>query len=245
MKQFVTVGMLISVFAVTSVVAGEKEDIARIKVVVAKEMKGAIPTSINRTPIAGLYEVMVPPRIFYLSGDARYAFNGDILDLEKDVNISEQQRGKARRTILNSLDESQMIVFAPKDVKYTVSAFTDIDCGYCRKLHSEIKQYNDLGIKIRYLSFPRAGIGSDSYKKAVTVWCSADRKQAITDAKAGKSLPEKDCPNPVAQQYQLGQMLGVSGTPTLIFPDGQVLPGYVPPKKLLEMLERHASQKAN
>jgi len=115
--------------------------------------------------------------------------------------------------------------------------FTDIDCGFCRRLHSEIGKYNAAGIRIRYLFMPRAGKGSDSYKKAVAVWCAKDRQQAMTDAKAGKDVPAQTCENPVEEHIALADLMGLSGTPTLILPDGELLPGYVPADRLKAMLD--------
>jgi len=133
-----------------------------------------------------------------------------------------------------------MLIFAPKDYKYTVTVFTDIDCGYCRKLHAEIDQYNAKGIRVRYLMFPRAGVGSPSYQKAVNVWCADDRNQALTRSKAGETLEEKQCKNPVADEYALGQMVGVTGTPAIFLADGELVPGYVPADRMESILKEKA-----
>jgi len=115
--------------------------------------------------------------------------------------------------------------------------FTDIDCGYCRKLHADMDKYNAQGIRVRYLFYPRAGLRSESYRKAVSVWCADDRKAAMTAAKTGRPLPARSCVNPVADQYNLGRQLGVRGTPALVLEDGEIIPGYVPPDKLRTMLD--------
>jgi thiol:disulfide interchange protein DsbC len=138
------------------------------------------------------------------------------------------------------MDESQMIVFPAKNEKHKVTVFTDIDCPYCVKLHRDMKDYNSEGITMRYMAYPRAGIGSNSYKKIVNVWCSDDKAKAMTDAKEGNKIANKSCDNPVAQQYQLGQALGVQGTPAIFLEDGTSLPGYVPPKRLAEVLKNNS-----
>ena len=134
-----------------------------------------------------------------------------------------------------------MIVFGPDDAKYTITAFTDVDCGYCRKLHSEMDKYNANGIRIRYMAYPRAGLNSESYNKMVSVWCADDRKAAMNIAKTGASIPPKTCDNPIAEQYALGQAMRIQGTPALILDDGDVLPGYVPADKLVKLLEHRAA----
>ena len=146
---------------------------------------------------------------------------------------------------IDDLGEDSMIVFAPKKVNHTVTVFTDIDCGYCRRLHTDMAGYNDKGIRIRYLFYPRAGIGSESYNKAVSVWCADDRKQAMTQAKAGQPVAPKTCENPVDEHYALGQAMRLQGTPALILESGETVPGYVPPDKLRQALDqrRNASVK--
>ena len=133
-----------------------------------------------------------------------------------------------------------MIIYEPKKTEHTLTVFTDIDCGYCRKLHQQIAEYNALGIRIRYMAFPRAGIDSESYNKTVDVWCAKDRKQALTDAKNGKEVTSESCNSPIQAQYELGRRLGVTGTPALFLESGEMLPGYVPPKRLKEILDQQA-----
>jgi len=129
-----------------------------------------------------------------------------------------------------------MIVFGPDAPKRYITVFTDIDCSYCRKLHNEVAELNEAGIQVRYLAFPRAGIGSKSHKKYESVWCNDDQQTALTSAKSGASVPSANCTNPVAETYKLGQEVGVRGTPTIIFDDGTVAPGYVPAKDLIKRM---------
>ena len=125
-----------------------------------------------------------------------------------------------------------------RQTQHTVTVFTDIDCGYCRKMHSQMAAYNKEGIKIRYLMFPREGVNSDSFNKAVAVWCADDRQDAMTKAKRGEEIARKTCDNPVEAQFELGQKLGVRGTPSMILEDGEMIPGYVPPTQLAQLLAK-------
>jgi thiol:disulfide interchange protein DsbC len=240
MKQ--AVRLLIVVMTMALVPLASAGEFDAIRQAVARQMQGAEPTSITKSPVAGLYEVTVPPRVFYMTKDARFVFVGDLIDLQSSKNVTEDKRTGARKAALEKVKDS-MIVFAPKgETKHTVTVFTDIDCAYCRKLHSQIGEYNKLGIAIRYLAFPRAGIGSASYKKAVNVWCAKDPRKALTRAKNGETVPEHHCDSPVAQQYRLGQLLGVNGTPALVLENGEIYPGYVPPKRLAQLLDHMKKQ---
>lgn len=245
MSKQLTVSMAAFMLLVSigSVQAGMKEDSQKIKTMLAKQMPDLKVTEINKTPIEGVYEVIMPPQILYVSHDAKYVVSGNIINAETGQNLTLPQRDKVRAEAVEMRGEKSMIVFAPKEVKHTITVFTDIDCPYCVKLHKEIGQYNKLGIKVRYMAFPRAGIGSESYKKAVSVWCADDPKAAMTKAKNGQSIPEKNCKNPVADQYQLGGQLGVQGTPAILLENGQLIPGYVPADRLFKGLE--AQQKAD
>jgi thiol:disulfide interchange protein DsbC len=189
--------------------------------------------------IAGLYEYMQGAEVSYITADGKYFVDGSVYDMDSHENITERRRVESRLKLLAAIPESQMIVFSPKNPKYTINIFTDIDCGYCRKLHSEVAEYNKLGVKIRYLSYPRAGPDSDSWHKAQVVWCAADRNDALTKAKAGAVLDtRKVCKDsPVAREYQLGQDIGVHGTPAIVTEGGDYISGYMPPQALVQRLD--------
>lgn len=205
-------------------------------------MPGVQVDSLQPLDNTGLYEVVINGDIIYVSADGRYAVQGEVISLEKRENVTEQRRVGLRKDILDALDEKDMIVFGDDNSQYTLTVFTDIDCGYCRKLHQQMDEYNDLGIRIRYMAFPRGGIDSESYDKAVNVWCADDRREAMTLAKQGVDLQARQCSNPVKQDFEIGRKLGVSGTPAMFLESGQVLPGYVPPEKLKEVLDEHSAQ---
>jgi thiol:disulfide interchange protein DsbC len=135
-------------------------------------------------------------------------------------------------------DKPSCFIFSPANPKYRVTVFTDIDCGYCRKLHAQIADYNKAGISIEYLFFPRAGVGSESFDKAVSVWCASDRRKALTDAKLDKPVASKTCTNPVRMDYDLGQRIGVDGTPAVYMTDGSYIGGYLSVQDMLARLER-------
>ncbi|MDZ7802576.1 DsbC family protein [Thiohalophilus sp.] len=192
--------------------------------------------NVEASPIEGLYRVTIPPQVFYMSSDARYVVDGSVIDLAERRNLTDEYRNQAINAAIEGMGEESMIVFGPDDAEHTVTVFTDIDCGYCRKLHESVAGYNKEGIRIRYMAYPRAGIPSSSYTKAVSAWCADDRKEALTRAKQGKPIPEKSCSNPVADQFQLGQSMGISGTPALVLETGRIIPGFVPPKRLAAIL---------
>ncbi|MFW5451474.1 MAG: thioredoxin fold domain-containing protein [Methylophagaceae bacterium] len=188
----------------------------------------------------GLYETVINGEVIYFSEDLRYVFQGDVIALETRENVTENKRASLRETALALLDEADLIVYEPKKTEHTLTVFTDIDCGYCRKLHQQMNEYNDLGIRIRYMAFPRAGLESESFDKAEDVWCAKDRKLAMTEAKNGQQVDSDSCNTPVKAHYELGRRLGVSGTPALFLENGEMLPGYVPPKRLKQELDRRA-----
>ena len=189
---------------------------------------------------SGLFQVVLASgERLYTVEDGRFLLTGDLYEVSENdiVNLTEMQRNGERLAAIEALNPDDIISFAPSgETKKVVYAFTDIDCGYCRKLHDEVQDYTDLGIEIRYLAFPRAGVGSASFQKYVSAFCAADNKQSLTDAKAGREIPTLNCENPVAAQYELGRMLGVSGTPSLILDSGQMVPGYVPAADLARQL---------
>ena len=236
--------VLLSACFVSSVLvnafATEAEDIANIEQRLAKIAPQDQPDSIKATAVDGLYEVIFGSEVFYLSADGRYVLQGALVDLETNENLTEVAQSNIRAQLMGKLDESQMIVFAPDKPRHTLTVLTDIDCGYCRKLHAEMDQLNSYGIEVRYMMCPRSGINTPSHQKAVNVWCAKDQKTAMTKAKLGKSVPKADCDNPIESQLLLGQQMGVTGTPALLFDDGTVVPGYRPAKELAELLDASA-----
>ncbi|MBS0457107.1 MAG: DsbC family protein [Proteobacteria bacterium] len=201
--------------------------------------------SVRATPIAGVVEVTTSSDLVYMTADGKYLLTGNLIDVAHKRDLTEASRAVARRALLKNVGPGQMIVFAPPKPKYTVTVFTDVDCGYCRKLHSQIADYNKAGIAVDYLFFPRTGIGSESYDKAVAVWCSPNRQQALTEAKQGMSLPKRNCTNPVTMDYNLGLRAGVTGTPAIFTADGTQIGGYLSPAEMKEKLDKLAAQPAS
>ena len=205
-------------------------------------LPGLQPDEIRTSPLDNLYEVTFGGRIVYLTADGRYLIQGKIIDLETRTEITEDRLSELKMAALARVGEDQMVIFGPEDAKDTITVFTDIDCGFCRKLHAEMARYNEEGIRIRYLFYPRAGIGSDSYNKAVSVWCADDRRTAMDKAKAGQEIQAKTCENPVEEHYNLGQTMSISGTPALLLEGGELVPGYVPAHKLRKALDARRAQ---
>jgi thiol:disulfide interchange protein DsbC len=214
------------------------ETMDEIAIKLSKTLPEMTIDSITDTPLSGIYQINAGPNIIYVSEDARYVISGDIIDLKNDrENITETSRKTARVKSMQQVVGENAISFAPKNPKHRVTVFTDIDCGYCRKFHEQVTQLNQMGIAVDYLAFPRGGPGSDGFNKMVNVWCSADKNNAMTQAKAGKNLNESICTNHhVEEQFKFGLMLGINGTPTIILEDGTMIPGYVDAQKLSKIL---------
>lgn len=208
---------------------------------VAARIPGTKPEELRATPIAGIYELRRGAELVYVTADGRYGFAGDLYRLADRSNLSDARRRELRLALISAVPESSMVVFSPAAPKYTITVFTDVDCAYCRALHKQIAEYNRLGVKVRYMFYPRSGPNTESWSKAEQVWCSADRRAALTAAKLGTPLKAAVCrPNPVAEQYALGQSIGLSGTPGIITEKGELLPGYEPPDEMLQELQQEA-----
>lgn len=218
-----------------------KADEDAIRQSLSKSMPTIKIDSIKPSVVKGLFEVRVGANILYVSEDGKYLLQGRLVDVEARTDLTEEKLSELRKSELEKIGQDNMIVFKPKIARHKVWIFTDIDCGYCRKLHSEIDQYLAQGITVQYLFFPRAGKGSESYDKAVSVWCAKDRNAALTEAKKGKMPPAKTCDNPVDEHMQLGSDFDVKGTPMIITESGNSYPGYLPAKQLAEALDSEKS----
>lgn len=230
-----TVGVLASCGLAASSFAQTREDIAA-------KLNGVSADDIMDSPINGVYQVQLGSRIAYVTSDGRYLMQGELYDLQTSENLTEKMRARARVEMLSTVAPEDMIVFRPDEgeVKHTITIFTDIDCGYCRQFHREIDKVNALGIEVHYLFYPRTGPNTESWAKAEKVWCSGEeaRHAALTQAKLGGAVPEAQCAdNPVGTHYDLGQEVGVRGTPAIVAANGEIIGGYMPPDTLLQTLE--------
>jgi thiol:disulfide interchange protein DsbC len=216
---------------------------ADVRARVVAKLHGASPADVAVSPVPGLYEVTMGGLIAYVSADGKYLVSGNIYDLDSEVNLTASRRNSARAKALAAAREDQMIIFSPDKPKMTVTVFTDVDCGYCQKFHSHMAEMNKAGVRVRYMFFPRSGPGTESWDKAEAVWCSSDRKDALTRAKRGETVKSKNCGDAVVKaDYQMGDDLGVEGTPAVFTQTGDYIGGYLTPEQLVQAIQE--SQKA-
>ena len=222
-------------------------DTAALKKRLAKTLPGVPVDAVRATPMPGIYEIQSGLNFGYVTLDGRYLIDGDLNDLATSQRLTENNRRVARLKLIDGIGAAQTIEYAPANLpaKYTVTVFTDIDCGYCRKLHQHIAEYNADGIAVRYVFYPRSGPDTPSFHKAEKVWCAADRKAALTEAKLGAGYEgDMSCANPVMAHLKLAAQLGLRGTPAILLPDGEVVPGYQTPAELLKVLADHGKAPA-
>lgn len=215
---------------------------AALRAAVTKAIPNVVIDSIRPSVIPGYREVAIGGRIVYVSADGKYLVQGSLIELATRDNLTEVSEGALRKVALAAVPRNRRIVFSPANPKYRVTVFTDIDCGYCRKMHAQIGDYMKAGISVEYLFFPRAGLSSESYVKAQNVWCAKDQRKAMTDAKADRKVAKATCPNPISLDYALGRKVGVDGTPAVYGPDGTQLGGYLPAAEMVTRLDRQASR---
>jgi thiol:disulfide interchange protein DsbC len=223
-------------------------DAADPRVALAKKIPGVRPEDLRKSPVPGIFELVHGTDISYLSADGKYVFSGDlyqVTDGDTFPNLTDARRRELevpqwgpRLAKLAAIPESQMLVFGPAEAKHTITVFTDIDCPWCRKLHSQVADYNKLGIRVRYLFYPRTGPDTESWYKAEAVWCAPDRNKALTQAKLDEPIQMKRCAgSPVARDYKLGREVGVTGTPGIVLETGELVPGYLGPNDMLSHIE--------
>ena len=207
---------------------------------VAEKLREMIPgepeAAVSPSPIPGLLQVVIDTKIFYISEDLKFLIQGELIDLDGKINITQEVREKLRAELLKAVDKEEMITFKSRkeNSKDEVFVFTDIECTYCRKFHLEVPKLNLSGISVHYLAFPRKGINSLSSTKAQSAWCALNSSEALTQAKLGKKIPEKTCQNPIAKQFELGLKIGVMGTPAIYASTGEELGGYLSARELLQ-----------
>lgn len=237
--------LFVVLFSLLPLAAHATSDMQAVKDQLAKAFPGISVEKLRPSALSGFYELEVDAQLVYVSADGKYIFFGDLVELQTRKNLTEAWREQTALKMIEEVGEKNMIVIGPAKAKRTITVFTDVDCPYCARLHLEVPELNRNGVKVRYLLFPRGGVGTETYRKSVAVWCAADRAKAIGVAKAGGQVDPKTCTNPVENHYRVGERLGVSGTPTIYLDDGKKLGGYVPSPQLLAILGLNAGSKTS
>jgi len=234
---------LIAGLLVLSSAAAEdvSEELQQVREKISGMFESIDPENVNESPVDGWYTIHQGSIIAYVSADGESLIQNDLIDLDQQLNLSEVTRTSARRKLMVTVTDEQVITFSPSEVKYSVAVFTDVDCSYCRRLHSQIDEYLANGIEIRYLLYPRNGPASKSWGIAEEVWCSADRNNALTMAKLDRDFATSKCDaSTVSNSYIIGQEVGLTGTPAIVFDDGTLVGGYLTPDQLAMRLEQNA-----
>jgi thiol:disulfide interchange protein DsbC len=234
--KFLSIFFFITSLSVSASVSAEVSGTEQVRQALAKSMPKVQPTTISATAIDGLFEVIVGSQVVYMSVDARYMIEGDLIDLETKQNVTEDAKSVIRLAAIDELGADKMLIYRPEKVKNVITVVTDIDCPYCRRLHSEIPDYLKNDVEVRYIFMPLKG--SSDMKKTVSVWCAENKQLALDIAKSGGEVDDKTCDNPISDHMRLARELGVRGTPAIILDDGQMLPGYVPFDKLVAELRK-------
>ena len=213
-------------------------EIAKLELRLAAMFPEGTEYKIARTPVPGLFVVDFDDAFVYITADGQYAVKGDIINMLTNTNLTDKKRAVGRLKSMAVITDKDVITYPVKNKKTSMTVFTDIDCSYCRKLHSDMQGYNDQGIEIRYVFYPRAGIGSNSHQKATSVWCADDQQKALDSIKSGRKIETRQCSTPIVKHVEVADKLGIRSTPTLMFEDGTVMPGYITPARLALILKQ-------
>ena len=222
----------------------EQKRLDNIKMQIEKNIPSIKIDDITKSKMPGVYEVLSSGQLLYVSEDAKYLLSGKLFSIEKGIRdltdesmaMIDMKVAPMRRDKVKAVNESDMIIFKAANEKHRITVFTDVDCAYCRKLHTQMPNYNNLGITVQYMGFPRAGLGSPSHQKLQTIWCAADRNDAMDKAKLDRVFGTDSCDDPLASHYKLVREFGLTGTPAIILKSGRYIPGYADAEQMLKMI---------
>lgn len=237
MKNIQKTLLLICILMAAPLMAAD-DDIAKLKQRLSSMFPADTAYNVSKTPVQGLFEVDFGDSFVYITADGQYAVKGDIINMVTNANLTDLKRASGRLKTMEDITEKDTLVYPAKNKITTMTVFTDIDCSYCRKLHSDMQGYNERGIEVRYVFYPRAGLGSNSHQKATSVWCADDQRKALDLVKSGRRIDKRECDTPIIKHVDVANRLGVNSTPTLMFDDGTMMPGYIPPERLALILKQ-------
>ncbi len=240
---------------------GADLSIQQVRQNIGNKINGKPPDVIVKTPLQGIYELYFAKQVFYVDGSGRYIFrNGRLVSFQGTnlTSIAQSNAAKiqARRNLklLAQIADSDMLVYPaslelgsglssvsePISELSSITIFTDVDCPFCRRIHSELQTYTKAGITVKYLFFPRAGQSSTAYTTFVSVWCSKFPKDALDKVEAGQHIETQNCNHPVKEHLQLAEAFGLIGTPAIFLQDGTMLIGYKHPEELIRLAITHS-----
>jgi thiol:disulfide interchange protein DsbC len=217
--------------------ADESQNVKALLVQQVPELKDA---QVKPSPVAGLYEVQQGAFIFYASGDAKHIFRGQLLNLAEKRNLTDEAVMKFRESEFKKLTDKETMIYLPKGGKFThtVTVFTDVDCPYCQKMHLQLNPMLAAGIRVRYVFFPRSGLNTPSYQKAVHAWCNQQQPGELEELMKGSTPAQfKTCDNPIAKHFELANSLGLQGTPSILLDNGTLIPGLVDAEALIKVIK--------
>jgi thiol:disulfide interchange protein DsbC len=235
--------------AISFIIPSEEYSLIDTKQLLSSKLGKMEIDQLSNSTFPGFYEAFIGGELLYVAKDGKYIISGDILDIEGTAPINLTASSKERRDALRSpirakviseIDKSDMVIFEAPQEKYAITVFTDVDCEYCRKLHKEIPRYNENGITVRYLAYPRAGIGSSSFAKMESIWCSGDRNSAMDDAKLRRVFGRATCESPISKQLNISKSFRLSGTPSIVLDNGNLIGGYLSADRLLKVLTNNS-----
>lgn len=224
---------------VASISFASEAEFKQLEQALKEKMPDLEITEISATPIPGILELLTGGDVVYLTPDAQYMFQGSLIDLEARANLTQKRQGQVHMALINKIADDETVVFAPEktDNVREMTVFTDTSCPYCSKLHEGVDELNAAGIKVRYLLYPRAGLGSTAHKELMSVWCADDQKSAMTAAKRGQPVEEKSCETPIEKHIAIAQQVGLRGTPLIYLDSGEMISGYRPADAIIKLVE--------
>lgn len=239
MKMIFKILSVIAASLVVSLSYADEAEFKQLEEALKEKMPDLEITEISSTPVPGILELLTGGDVIYMTPDAKYMFQGNLIDLDARANLTQNRLGQVHMTLINEMPDEETVIFAPEktDNMREITVFTDTSCPYCSKLHEEVDELNAAGIKVRYLLYPRAGLGSPAHKELMSVWCADDQQSAMTAAKRGQNIEEKICDTPIEKHIALAQQVGLRGTPLIYLDSGEIISGYRPADAIIKSME--------
>jgi thiol:disulfide interchange protein DsbC len=217
-------------------------DVEQMRKQLTQRMPGLSIGAITKTPYGDLYEVVANGfNIFYTDEHANIAFIGKAIDLKTKIDIAAERTKELMRVDFAALPLDKAIVKVKGDGSRKMAVFSDPDCPFCHELEQELAKVNDVTIYI--FLYPLKELHPDSERKAKLLWCAKDPAQAWDDWMLRGKEPaatDKACDPPLEAVRELAAKYWITGTPGLVFADGQLVAGAVNS----EQIERHLASAA-
>lgn len=214
-----------------------RADEASIRKAAAAKFPRASLGTVTKLPMLGLYEVIINNEIVYSDDNFDYIiYEGNIIDTKNDRNITDEKRRKLSAIPFEDLPFEYAFKRVKGKGERKIAVFSDPDCPFCKRIEQDLQKLDN--VTIYMFLYPIDSLHPQATERSKRIWCSPDKAKAWDDYmhKGVQPAAAPTCDNPIEKLVEYGQKRNINATPTLVFPNGERVPGAINSAQIEKLL---------